>query len=152
ASGATNESRAMWQFSIPPSFHQTSWFYAIVIATLFASVIGIWQLRVRQMRQRFSAVLAERARVGREIHDVLLQNLGGIALEFNNLGRELKHTPALKDRCDSARRQVEACIRETRQSIWDLRSPIGADRDLASMLRFFGDQITSGRNVTFQLV
>jgi signal transduction histidine kinase len=45
------------------------------------------------------------------------------------------------------RRQVEDSIREARQSIWDLRSPRLASRDLPRALREAGESVIAGRPV-----
>jgi signal transduction histidine kinase len=44
---------------------------------------------------------------------------------------------------------VEAYIREARQSIWDLRSPVLETHDLHAALREFGKRATAGKPVRF---
>ena len=45
--------------------------------------------RLRLVRRQFSLVLAERARLSREIHDTLLQSLVGVALQFDAISDTL---------------------------------------------------------------
>jgi signal transduction histidine kinase len=62
--------------------------------------------------------------VSREIHDTLLQDLGAIGLELDVLSGRLE--PSQRDAKESLqdlRRQVARCLREARNSIWELRSP-----------------------------
>ncbi len=79
--------------------------------------------RERALTARFAAMLDERARVAREIHDSLLQGVTGIALQLRAM---LPHvTPA-----DTLHWIVELADRtshEARRAIWDLRSPSIAD-------------------------
>ena len=67
-------------------FVQTRAFYAGSAVLLSPVAVGIWKLRIRMMHREFAAVLAERLRLSREIHDTLLQNLVGLALQFDVLG------------------------------------------------------------------
>src|SRR5262249_47337619 len=88
----------------------------------------------------------------REIHDTTLQNLGGIALEFDNLGSQAEGMPELKSHINTIRRHVEECIRETRQAIWDLRSPLHMELDLPAMLREHANGLIAGHDIDFDLV
>src|SRR5207245_2330198 len=83
--GVWNQSGAAWEFSIRPTFYQTSWFSAASFVLLMLAAWAAWRVRVAHERRRFSFVLAERARIAREIHDTLLQSLVGVALQFKTL-------------------------------------------------------------------
>ena len=103
------------------------------------------------MRQKFAVVLAERARVGREIHDTLLQSLVGMALQLDTLADETEATPpsAMKQELSRLRRQVEHYIGEAQQSIWDLRTAGHELEDLPSSLRERAERIIGGTHVGF---
>jgi signal transduction histidine kinase len=95
-----------------------------------------WRLRLRQVRRQFAVVLAERERLAREIHDTLLQGMLGVALQLHGVSETLDASQrSTKERCERARDYLEHYIRETRQSIWDLRSPALDAQDLATALR-----------------
>lgn len=150
--GVWNEAGAQWAFSIRPTFFQTNWFYAACFAAFSLLVLGAWQVRARQVRREFALVLAERARVAREIHDTLLQSLAGISLQFHDVSSEIDGSPqTAKTHLERLRRYVEMNMREARQSIWDLRSPMLQTRDLAAALREHGESITAGTSVRFDL-
>ena len=115
---------AAWRFRREPTFVQTRAFYigSAVLLSLFA--VGIWNLRIRMMHREFAAVLAERLRLSREIHDTLLQNLVGLALQFDALADGLGTLTADgRHRLVRIRKQVEGYVREARQSVYELRSP-----------------------------
>ena len=95
-------------------------------------------------------VLAERARLSREIHDTLLQSLVGVALQVDAISNTLDSSSSgARRQLVRIRRQVEAYIREARQSIWDLRSPVLETHDLHAALREFGKRATAGKPVRF---
>jgi signal transduction histidine kinase/ligand-binding sensor domain-containing protein len=142
-------SETAWAFSIAPTFYQTRWFSAAIVALIGLAGWGAWRLRLRQVRREFSLLLHERTRLSREIHDTLLQSLVGVALQFDALAGELPAAAGrTRDQLVRMRRQVEEHIREARHSIWNLRSPTLRGRDLGTALRTFADQATSSSNMT----
>lgn len=133
-------------FTVLPAFHQTPMFYLVLFLALTGLAWAAWTTHVRIAEQRFSLALAERARLSREMHDTLLQSLVGFALQLDSIAHPGPSTPeATQDRLIRMRKQVEGYIREVRQSIWDLRSPIARTGDLVSTLREAGQRLaTSG--------
>ena len=86
--------------------------------------------------------------MSRAIHDTLLQGLAGLALQVDDLSHLMATSPqSARERTLRIRRQVEDSIREARQSIWDLRSPKLASRDLPRALREAGERVIAGRSV-----
>jgi len=102
--------------------------------------------RERALTARFAAMLDERARVAREIHDSLLQGVTGIALQLRAM---LPHvTPA-----DTLHRIVELADRtshEARRAIWDLRSPSVAD-DITGALEDAARRHLAGTSLAYRL-
>jgi signal transduction histidine kinase len=143
--GTWSEPRAPLALTIAPMFYQTRWFAALCGFAVFALVYAAWRLRVRQVRRQFSLVLAERIRMSRAIHDTLLQGLAALALQVDDLSHHLDApTPDSKRRVLGIRQQVEEYIRQARSSIWDLRSPILAARDLPRALRHTAELAVAG--------
>lgn len=149
--GDTRERFAVRSFTVASAFYQTATFYGFVVILVAAIMGAAWLIRSRQIRLQFAAVLSERTRVARELHDTTLQNLGGIALEFENLRTHPAATPVLQEELATVRSHVERCIRETRQAVWDLRSPLGTDFDLAALLRKHARTLIAGRDIDFDL-
>jgi signal transduction histidine kinase/ligand-binding sensor domain-containing protein len=145
---SSDESGASWRFSIAPTFYQTGWFYMLGVTVLGLMVAAAWHGRTRQVRRQFALVLAERARMAWEIHETLLQSLVGVAFQFDTLAAELDTPEVAGRRVERLRSQVETYIREARQSIWDLRSPILTRTSLGAALRDLGEKIT-GKTVEF---
>jgi signal transduction histidine kinase len=148
--GNWKESGAVWDFSVQPAFYQTRWFPRLCVVAVLLAVWAAWWLRVRRIQRRFSLVLAERTRVGRELHDTLLQSLVGVALQLEALSNRVEEPDPLREQLRRMRRQVEEYVREARQSIWDLRSPTRERPDFVAALRDIGDQATSESKVRFE--
>jgi signal transduction histidine kinase len=103
--------------------------------------LGYW-LRVRALQGRFDAILAERNRMAREVHDTLAQGFVGISLQLEVAGMMLAQANV-----DGARKQVDetkALVREgladARQSIWELRSG-AVDGGLPEKMRAMVDRL-----------
>jgi signal transduction histidine kinase/ligand-binding sensor domain-containing protein len=151
--GTWSTSAAEWPFTIQPAIYQTRWFYAFWVALTAAVIVAAWRFRLALVRQQFSLALAERARLSREIHDTLLQSLVGVALQFDGIANALgPSSVSAREQLTRVRRQVEAYIREARQSIWDLRSPILETHDLEAALRAFARHLIGDRPVRFTSV
>src|SRR5262249_36553632 len=90
--GSTTSTNA-WSFTILPAFYQTRTFYAVCAA--FALGIGgmAWRLRLSALRRQFARIGEERARIAREIHDSVLQNMAGVALQLEGLTRTARVAP-----------------------------------------------------------
>jgi len=86
-------------------------------------VLGYW-LRVRALRSRFDAMLGERSRMAREIHDTLAQGFVGVSLQLEITGNLLAQdrVEGAKQQVDQAKALVRDGLADARQSIWELRS------------------------------
>ena len=84
----------LWTITIQPAFYQTRAFDAIAASSLALLLWFGWRRRVRHIQREFDLVLAERSRLGREIHDTLLQSLVAVALEFDDISEQLGPTRA----------------------------------------------------------
>lgn len=149
--GAPTESSAQWEFVLAPAFYQTRWFRLLCVATVGLALVLAWRARIRGVHRQFALVMAERARMGRELHDTLLQGLVGALVQFDAVATQLDGTQeAAKARLERARREVEGYIRETRRSILDLRSATPEPVHLDKALREVGESQTAGRPVHFE--
>lgn len=134
--GAWTESDTVMALVVPPPFYRTLPFYAVGAVATSLLLWAYWWTRMRAVRRRFTVVLDERARLSREIHDTLLQDLGAIGLRLDGLTAQV--TRSDRDAGELMRAlhtQVGRCIREARHSIWELRSPRRDTRDLVAGLR-----------------
>jgi signal transduction histidine kinase/ligand-binding sensor domain-containing protein len=143
-------SEASWKFTIKPTFYQTRAFTLLVIGLVGVSVWGAWQIRHRQIHQRMALVFNERARVGRELHDTLLQSLIGIGLQCEEIARKIESPETARQQLERVSRRVATDARDARHSIMNLRSPALVRDDLPTVLRAAGERLTSGSDVAFE--
>jgi signal transduction histidine kinase len=118
----------------------------IVLLSLFAGGAALLvQTAARRKRQEYQAVLTERMRVGRELHDTLEQGLAGIGLQLEAVTGSLQTSPeAARQSLDVARQMLRYSLEEARRSVMDLRSQALESRDLAGALADMARQMTHG--------
>ena len=77
--GVWNEEGAEFSFLMKPPFYRTLWFLGIIAMLLFGLAFAAYRIRVRVNSFEFDAILAERNRIAREIHDTLAQGFVGVS-------------------------------------------------------------------------
>jgi signal transduction histidine kinase/ligand-binding sensor domain-containing protein len=125
-----------------PFFYRTWWFLALCMLLIALLTYGAYQYRVRHVRARFEAVLEERSRLAREMHDTVIQGCTGVsalleALSMNGSKKE-ETTPSLMD---FARVQLRTTIEEARDAIWNLHQTDGEADHLGEKLESMARQI-----------
>jgi signal transduction histidine kinase len=136
-----DQPQAVLAFAVQPTFVETRWFYALCVALVASLAVAMWQLRVRSLREQFRLVLEERTRIAREIHDTLLQNIAGVALELEGLAMD-QPSSNTSGELRHYRRRLERTIADARQSILELRSSVLDKLPLENALEQFGQQLT----------
>jgi signal transduction histidine kinase len=145
--GLWNEAGAALSFTVLPALYQTSWF-RFVCALAGASVIWlVYRMRLQQVTARvnlqYQERLSERTRIARELHDTLLQSLAGVSLQLEGIAKKVQSAPHdAVSQITFVREQVDACFREVRLKVWDLRSPELKVHGLAASLRAFIERVT----------
>jgi signal transduction histidine kinase len=119
------------------------------IVALVACGFLFWvRATTNRKRQQYQAVLSERSRVGRELHDTLEQGLAGISLQLEAVAGSLDGSPhAARQSLDVARQMLRYSQEEARRSVMDLRSQALETRDLAGALADLARQMTLGTGV-----
>jgi ligand-binding sensor domain-containing protein len=135
--GLWNTEGAALAFELRPHFYQTLWFYALLLAAAVGVVVLLLRLRLRRAEGEFRAVLGERNRIAREIHDTLAQGYVGISVQLEVLSELLRHhkPEAAAKHLDLTRGYVREGLAEARQSIWALRSQDAGETTLPVRLR-----------------
>lgn len=139
--GIWNETGAQIAFFVRPPFYRRLWFLLLVLGLAAAAALLLYRLRVRGLQSRFQAVLAERTRVAREIHDTLAQSFVGVSVQLELISQFLAHsqTDAASRQIDQTRAYVREGLAEARRSIWNLRA-ITAPNSLPTRLAHLAEQ------------
>jgi ligand-binding sensor domain-containing protein/signal transduction histidine kinase len=131
--GVWNTVGASFGLRLMPHYYQTGWFYSALALGLLLLGYLVYRWRVLEVEARWGAVLRERGRIAREIHDTLAQGFVGISVQLELVARLLSgaRDGAAANRAapnealqqlDQARALVRASLADARTSIWDLRS------------------------------
>lgn len=152
--GLWNTTGASLTFQLRPHFYQTIWFYLLLLA--FAAALVLFALRLRLLRaeREFRAVLAERNRIAREVHDTLAQGYVGVSVQLEVLSELLRQNKneAAARHLDITRQHVREGLADARQSIWALRSQDTGENTLPVQLRRATEQANGhGLETAFSL-
>jgi Signal transduction histidine kinase len=148
-----NEAGAITPFYLKPYFYQTGWFYLFCCAVLLIAGTGLHRLRLKNVRREFKAVLSERTRIAREIHDGLVQSLAGVVLqlETGQLSSQDSAQRHFARALDLARKGVQ----EARRAIDNLRPENGGTHsELPDAIRSMAEQRLqhSGMSLQFDVI
>jgi len=135
--GLWNTTGASLALQLRPHFYQTIWFYLLLLAFAAALVFLVLRLRLLRAQREFSAVLAERNRIAREVHDTLAQGYVGVSVQLEVLSELLRQNKneAAARHLDTTRQHVREGLADARQSIWALRSQDSGENTLPVQLR-----------------
>lgn len=131
---------------------------AIAAGTLFVAVGSITLLarnRLREQKQQramaeaeFTAILAERNRVAREIHDTLAQGLTATSVHLRLARRHAREAKEEVTRhIDTAQDLVRGSLQEARNTIWNMRPQVLETGDLPTALKNILHQMADGTDL-----
>jgi signal transduction histidine kinase len=134
--------------SLPPWW--TTRRVVMAAAAIIAGMLGIYaRVRAKRLREQetqrreFEAVLAERGRFAREIHDSLAQGLTSISLQLECVRDEIAADASrARHHLETARGLVRDSLREARRTVWNLRPLALGEADLATALQRFAQELT----------
>jgi len=133
---AIGQLEASVPFVLIPRFTETLAYRLIWSLVAMLIAVAIYMLRIRSLRVKHAAVLAERTRIAREFHDGLAQSLVGAghqldaAIDALGGGDDTGARHAL----DAARKLTRQSLSETRRSLLAMRPEVLERADLASAI------------------
>jgi signal transduction histidine kinase/ligand-binding sensor domain-containing protein len=146
--GSWSEAPAARKLTIRPYFHETPLFYALAAAALGALAFVVHRARVRRVEARFAAVLAERNRIARELHDTVAQGFAGVAIQLDAAATKLEAgREDAKDNLDRARDLARGSLAEARRSVQALRPRLLETGDLVDAIETSARALTEGTGI-----
>lgn len=146
--GVWNETGARLDVRMLPFFYQTWWF---LIACIAGAILIVWRLYARRLRQieaRFAAVVDERNRIARELHDTIARGFTGVSMQLEAVSARLPDlSPEARESLDRARLLTRSSLADARRSVRALRPQALVRGDLASSLRTSLEEATLGTRV-----
>lgn len=88
------------------------------------AALALQLARAQEDRGRL-AVFEDRDRIGRDLHDLVIQRLFAVGLKLENT-RRMTARPQVAERLTSAVDDIDATIKDIRRSIFELSTPAGA--------------------------
>ena len=125
-----------------PHFYETIWFLTLCTLSLAAAAWSVHKFRVGQLRARFQAVLNERTRLAREMHDTLIQgcvSVSALLEAYLSLGPEEVDTR--QNLMEYACTQLRATVDEARGAVWNLRQKPASVTLIGPSLHSISEQI-----------
>jgi signal transduction histidine kinase/ligand-binding sensor domain-containing protein len=150
--GVWSTEGASYDFSLRAHFYRTPLFWAGCLAGAGLLGFGFYRLRMREITAQFAAVLAERNRIAREIHDTLAQSFVGIGVQLETVAKLQPISPEVaRAHLDRARILVRSSLAEARRSVWALRSQALETADLGGALAEVAEQLSGETEVAVQV-
>jgi signal transduction histidine kinase len=124
-----------------PHIYQRWWFLGLLLLCVAGLIWSSHRFRLRQVRARFRAVLDERNRLAREMHDTVIQGCASTSALLEALASVQPETQSTAHELLSyARTQIRTTIDEARDAVWDLRHNHRSRIDLAEGLHSVAQQ------------
>ena len=129
----------------------------ILLALVIVSILARRQIAQREEARKlaeveFSAMLAERNRLARDLHDTIAQELNAVSMQME-LAKNSAKTGTVADvmpHLVTAHGIVRGCLAEARASIWDMRSHVLEKTDLLGALQSVAEQMGAGLGCTIR--
>ncbi len=123
--------RLLWSLGAVSLATLAGWIWVAALGYRVREQTGI----IREKIQR-EAAFEERARLAREFHDSLEQQLTGIRLQLDAVKAKFRGSPdEAESYLDTARSLIRHSHADARRSVWDLRADLLEKGDLPSALR-----------------
>jgi signal transduction histidine kinase/ligand-binding sensor domain-containing protein len=131
-----------------PHLYRTAWFLILCGVSIVAAALGAYRLRLRQVHARFHAVLEERNRVAREMHDTVIQGCASVSAVLEAVASiQPEGSESRRDLLDCARAQVRATVDEARRAVWNLRQDATRSREIGPLIDQIARQVGHASHV-----
>jgi ligand-binding sensor domain-containing protein/two-component sensor histidine kinase len=137
-------------FVVRPHFYQRWWFWPLCLLVVAAIAFWIYRGRVRRIRGELQAILAERSRIARELHDTLIQGFSGVTMEMAALAGRLDDN-GNRSELQEIIQDAGTALREARRSVAGLRTDNSPASGLAAAIEDAAKRVTESRNIRLKL-
>jgi signal transduction histidine kinase len=142
------------QIHIQPYLSERPAFRVLIVLLVLAFSGWVIRLRFQQAEARH-AVLAERNRMAREIHDHLAQGFTGVMLQLEaaeaRLSRMQGDPEPILSRLEHARNLAASSLQEARRSVLALRPRKPEGTDLLGAMKTLADRLLAGTDIQVEL-
>jgi signal transduction histidine kinase len=108
--------------------------------------------REQAAEARFSAMLDERNRIARELHDTLLQGFTGVGLKLVAVANRMEGTPVAAEAVRVVIADAQRTLESARRAIWDMRPAPSPGKDFVATLRTAVEDSLRGTDLHHEFV
>ena len=145
-----------WTVGEGAPFFRTVWFMLLCVMAAGGLVGLLFALRLRQLTRQLQARLAERLaereRIARELHDTLLQSMGGLILRFQTAAERIPQNDPTRQMLEEALKQSDKVLAEGRELLLGLRSSSSEANDLPEAFAAVGQELRQEHPADFCVV
>jgi ligand-binding sensor domain-containing protein/anti-sigma regulatory factor (Ser/Thr protein kinase) len=147
--GTCNEEGAAVAFLIPAPLYQRTWFLASCTLLALLGAVLAYRWRIEGMNRQFAAILGERTRIARELHDTLIQGFSGVTMQMQALAARL----AAHERgtLEEIIHDAAQCLTEARRSVAGLRGSRRGETGLADEIERLARQAADASGLKLKL-
>jgi signal transduction histidine kinase/ligand-binding sensor domain-containing protein len=140
-------------FTLRPPFYRSSPFVLLCAVGAGLALLLVHRLRIAQTRAGLHAVMAERTRIARDIHDTLAQAFVATSVQLECLEEGLGRDPPANVRrhLETARKLVVESLDEARRAVWVLR-PQAIELGLAAALQTLVSRLSGTPTIELQVL
>jgi signal transduction histidine kinase len=140
-------------FTLRPPFYRSVPFVLLCACGAGLALLLVHRLRLARTRAGLQAVMGERTRIARDIHDTLAQAFVATSVQLECLEEGLGPDvpPKVRRHLDTARRVVEESLDEARRAVWVLR-PQAVELGLTAALQLLVDRLSGTPVVALEVV
>lgn len=147
----SSTSEAVLSFRKEPHFYTTWWFLTIAVLALCLASLLAYRWRVRSLQLRFKAVLNERSRLAREMHDTVIQGCTSISALLEAISSLERENENLREELlNFARTQVRTTIDEAREAVWNLRHGDEPRQNLSNSVTLLAEQTSKEFGISIE--
>lgn len=101
----------------------------------FASQVNVaWSFERAQAQVQHLSLIADRERIGRDLHDTVIQRLFATGLSLQAAQRRLTDQPDISERLERAVDDIDSTVREIRATIFALQSSSSTERGVRAQV------------------
>jgi signal transduction histidine kinase/ligand-binding sensor domain-containing protein len=140
-------------FALAAHYYQQAWFWPACVAVAGLLAWSAYRWRLRLVRQRWDAIITERSRIARELHDTLLQGFSGVTMEMQAVAARLPSQSSERAALSEIIADAGNAMREARRSVAGLRAAPQqqGQASLAAALRDASRQIIEPTDIRLHL-
>jgi ligand-binding sensor domain-containing protein/signal transduction histidine kinase len=147
--GSCNEAGAAVSFLIPAPLYERTWFLAACALLLLLAAVLAYRTRIDGINRQFAAILGERSRIARELHDTLIQGFSGVTMQMQALAGRI--APHERSALEEIIHDAAQCLTEARRSVAGLRGVQRAETGLAGEIEQLARQAADSSGLKLKL-